>query len=107
MVLNQPDQLTQPDRQSTDQNLQIADLQNLLMIVDVASQRGAFKGPELGQVGTVFDRVAKFLQSVAPPAADTPQLTQPQAPQPTFINPSEQTPITTSSTPPFFTGGNS
>lgn len=48
------------------EQLQISDLRNLLMIVDVASQRGAFKGPELSQVGSVFDRVSQFLQSVTP-----------------------------------------
>jgi len=55
--------------QSTDQQTQLSlnDIQNLLIIVDLASQRGAFKGPELSQVGQVFDRVTKFLQSVAPP----------------------------------------
>jgi hypothetical protein len=57
---------TQPASTSEPTNLQLTDLQNLLMIVDVASQRGAFKGPELSQVGSVFDRVAKFLESTLP-----------------------------------------
>lgn len=98
MVLNQNNQ------SSGDQNnIQLADLQNLLMIVDIASQRGAFKGPELSQVGMVFDKVAKFLQSVAPPQDQAAQTPQVQAPQPTFVNP--DAPVSTSSTPPFFTGG--
>lgn len=64
----------EPASQNTEQ-LNLVDLQNLLIIVDLASTRGAFKGPELSQIGTVFDRVAKFLQSVAPPQTEQAQTT--------------------------------
>lgn len=70
---------TQTTNASEPTNLQLTDLQNLLMIVDVASQRGAFKGPELSQVGLVFDRVAKFLESTLP---KNEQGTIPSAPTP-------------------------
>lgn len=43
----------------------IVDLQNILRIVDVAAERGAFRGAELTSVGTVRDRVAAFLDAVA------------------------------------------
>ena len=41
------------------------DINALLQIVDLASQRGAFKGPELTNIGQVFDRVSGFLKSVS------------------------------------------
>lgn len=59
--------------QADQTQLNLNDIQNLLIIVDLATQRGAFRGPELGQIGPVFDRVAQFLQSVAPPQAEQPQ----------------------------------
>lgn len=42
----------------------IADLQVLARIVDLASGRGAFRAPELSQVGTVYDKLVKFLSQV-------------------------------------------
>ena len=42
------------------------DIANVVRIIDVASQRGAFRGPELSQVGTVHDRLMKFLEANQP-----------------------------------------
>lgn len=42
------------------------DISNVVRIIDVASQRGAFRGPELSQVGTVHDRLMKFLEANQP-----------------------------------------
>lgn len=53
--------------------LTIVDLQNLRAIVDTASRRGAFGAAELSSVGTTFDRLNTFLNSVAPAQADTAQ----------------------------------
>lgn len=73
-------------------NLNLQDIQSLLMIIDMAAQRGAFRGPELSQIGTVFDKVTKFIQAVSPPSntdntaaepAVTPPMPQPVQP----INP--------------------
>lgn len=58
------------DTPNEQNQLNLNDIQNLLIIVDLASQRGAFRGAELGQIGPVFDRVSKFLQSVAPPQSE-------------------------------------
>lgn len=102
-ISNQP---STPPPQQEATNLQISDLQNLLMIIDVASQRGAFKGPELSQVGMVFDRVNKFLQSVLPASDNTSQVGQPVPPQPNFEAPPAGAPVSSSSVPPFFNGGN-
>lgn len=43
----------------------VADLGSLHAIVDLAAQRGAFRGAELAQVGAVFDKLTAFLNAVA------------------------------------------
>lgn len=67
-------------------NLNLQDIQSLLMIVDTAAQRGAFRATELSQIGTVFDKVNKFVQAVSPPppqpTATNTQDNAPQMPQP-------------------------
>lgn len=47
------------------ESISLMDLQTLLQIVDLASQRGAFRGAELTQVGTIFDKLNTFLTFVA------------------------------------------
>jgi hypothetical protein len=42
----------------------VADLDALRGIVDIAAQRGAFRGAELAQVGAVYDKLTTFLNSV-------------------------------------------
>lgn len=99
---------SQPQQQPA--SISIADLQNMLAIVDLATSRGAFRGPELSQVGQVFDRVNSFLQSVTPqdnqPAqtdaastqmAQTPPMPQPVTPQPQQVSPTPVMPMS----PPF------
>lgn len=44
----------------------LTDLQNVLVIFDLASSRGAFRGPELQPIGQLYDKISRFLQSVAP-----------------------------------------
>jgi len=44
----------------------IVDLQNILQVIDVAATRGAFRGNELTSVGSVRDKLAGFLDAVAP-----------------------------------------
>ena len=41
----------------------IADLDALRGIVDIAAQRGEFRGAELTQVGVVFDKLTSFLNA--------------------------------------------
>ena len=43
----------QPDAPAT--GLSVGDLQNIAMIFDVASRRGAFKADEMATVGTVYN----------------------------------------------------
>lgn len=53
---------SQPEGSSTDLN--IADLAALKSIVEVASQRGAFKAAELEAVGKTYNKLNTFLESV-------------------------------------------
>jgi len=44
-------------------NLALSDLVLLLNLVRVSSERGAIKAEELSAVGTVYDRLHKFLEA--------------------------------------------
>jgi len=46
-------------------DLNISDLVALKSIIEVASQRGAFKANELEAVGKTFNKLNNFLESVA------------------------------------------
>jgi hypothetical protein len=46
-------------------DLNISDLVALKSIIEVASQRGAFKATELEAVGKTFNKLNSFLESVA------------------------------------------
>jgi hypothetical protein len=46
-------------------DLNLSDLSALRSIVEVASQRGAFKAAELESVGKVYNKLSNFLESVA------------------------------------------
>jgi hypothetical protein len=45
-------------------DLNVSDLVALRNVVDVASQRGAFKASELEMVGKVYNKLNTFLESV-------------------------------------------
>ena len=64
----------QPDAPAT--GLSVGDLQNIAMIFDVASRRGAFKADEMATVGTVYNKLKAFLDTLPKPEgepAPTPQ----------------------------------
>ena len=48
----------------------LGDLVAVLKIIDVASERGAFKGAELSSVGSVRDKIAAFVDANAPKQED-------------------------------------
>ena len=48
------------------QGLSINDLIAVVKIIDVASERGAFKGAELSSVGAIRDKVTAFVDSQTP-----------------------------------------
>lgn len=52
-----------PEKEGTELN--INDLQALRTIIDIASQRGAFKATELEAVGKTFNRLNRFLEEVS------------------------------------------
>ena len=57
----------QATEQSTEEQVQLTinDLQGLSSVIDVASRRGAFQGAELTQVGTLYDKLTKFLEYIS------------------------------------------
>lgn len=62
----EPEAKTAPaQEQQAAPELTIQDLTNLRSIVEVATQRGAFRAAELTKVGTSFDRLNTFLTAVA------------------------------------------
>ena len=64
----------QPDAPAT--GLSVGDLQNIAMIFDVASRRGAFNADEMATVGTVYNKLKAFLDSLPKPEGEpgaTPQ----------------------------------
>jgi hypothetical protein len=50
--------------------LTLQDLGALRAVIDVASQRGAFKANEMAAVGTVYNKLAGFLDAVAKQAQE-------------------------------------
>ena len=54
-----------PAQEAPAAELTIADLNALRAIVDVASQRGAFKANELEAVGKTFNKLNGFLEAAA------------------------------------------
>jgi hypothetical protein len=57
----------------------IADLDTIKNIIDLASSRGAFRGEELQEIGTVYNKLKNFLDAVITNA-------QAQAPATTDLN---------------------
>jgi hypothetical protein len=44
--------------------ISIADLDTIKNIIDLASSRGAFRGEELQEIGTVYNKLKNFLDAV-------------------------------------------
>lgn len=63
-------QVDAESEQAVPDSIGLNDLQLLANIVDLASQRGAFRGNELTQVGAVFDKLSLFLNFVAKQQAE-------------------------------------
>ena len=68
--------------------LTVSDLRNIRTILDIATQRGAFRGPELKTIGEVYDKLNTFLTAVDARSADQPAPTATDAPA---ESPSEET----------------
>lgn len=64
-IKDQPAAATSAPPQAEQQtDLNISDLVSLKSIIEVASQRGAFKANELEAVGKTFNKLNSFLESV-------------------------------------------
>ena len=59
----------QPQPNGAEGVINLTDLQNILVVLDLASSRGAFRGNELEPVGQLYNKVARFVQSALPPPA--------------------------------------
>lgn len=58
-------QATAPTQEQPGTELTITDLNALKQIIDVASQRGAFKPNEMMTVGSTYNKLETFLSAVA------------------------------------------
>ena len=47
-------------------SISMADISACVQVIDIVSQRGAFKGAELSSVGTLRDKLAKYIEQNAP-----------------------------------------
>lgn len=54
----------QQQQQPAAPDLNLNDLAALKSIIDVATQRGAFRAPELETVGKTYNKLSNFLESV-------------------------------------------
>lgn len=70
---------TPPTQPPAGENIiNLTDLQNILVVFDLASNRGAFRGNELEPVGQLYNKISRFVQAAMPPqpAADGEKTTQ-------------------------------
>jgi hypothetical protein len=63
-IKDQSSAQTAPPQAEQPTDLNISDLVSLKSIIEVASQRGAFKANELEAVGKTFNKLNTFLESV-------------------------------------------
>ena len=78
-VANAPVQDSAPQAQQPT-GIQITDLQLIMNIIDLASQRGAFRANELTQVGSIADKLGNFLGAIAKQKADEEAKAKAEAP---------------------------
>jgi len=61
---------TNETAQTAPPTLGINDLSAMVQVIDVVSERGAFKGNELESVGVLRGRIIRFIEANRPPAAE-------------------------------------
>ena len=69
----------------------LADLDLIRQIIDLAASRGAFKGPELSDVGRVYNKLSAFLDLAAAQAQAEQEAANP-TPQDNSSAPSAESP---------------
>lgn len=62
------DTTTQPQPELP--QITVQDLASIQSCIDVACQRGAFRANEMAAIGTLYDKLANFLQAITAAAAD-------------------------------------
>jgi hypothetical protein len=64
-----------------DTQLTVADIANIKTLLEAACARGAFRANEMSQVGTIYDKVDRFLQQASQQSqqSDTPTQGEPNA----------------------------
>lgn len=45
----------------SDIEITLVDLKNVLVLIDLCTQRGAFRGPELSSVASLYDKINNFV----------------------------------------------
>jgi hypothetical protein len=55
---------SQQTTQQPSADLNVSDLSAIKSIIDVATQRGAFRAPELESVGKIYNKLNNFLDSI-------------------------------------------
>ncbi len=58
--------------ENTNPAITLADLQEILAYIDLASSRGAFRGAELAPVGANYNKLMNFIQTAQQPVNQTP-----------------------------------
>ena len=56
--------------QAVASGLAVGDLQNIAMIIDLCTRRGAFKAEELATVGGIYNKLKTFLDSLPKPEGE-------------------------------------
>ena len=69
----------------------LADLDLIRQIIDLAASRGAFKGPELSDIGRIYNKLSAFLELAAAQAQAEQEAANP-APQDNSSAPSAEVP---------------
>lgn len=46
--------------------ISLQDMKNVLVLIDLCTQRGAFRGAELASVGQLYEKIQKFVQQTEP-----------------------------------------
>ncbi len=53
----------EPSEQSEANNITLVDLKNMLVVIDLATQRGALRGPELRSVADLYEKINLFVSA--------------------------------------------
>jgi hypothetical protein len=78
--MSETNNTTVPQEAAAGPNLNLADLVNVLQVINTCSSRGAFQANELSSVGGLYDRLHTFLSATG--ALDQPATTPETQPEP-------------------------